>query len=48
MTDESGRWFRPLADHIERLVPNGGRVATFHTLSDAWLRAQDVTPDVGP
>jgi len=36
---------RPLADHIERLVPNGGRVATFHTLSDAWLRAQDVTPD---
>ena len=38
---------RPLADHIERLVPNGGRVATFHTLSDAWLRAQDVTPDYG-
>jgi len=38
---------RPLADHIERLVPNGGRVATFHMLSDAWLRAQDVTPDYG-
>lgn len=38
---------RPLADHIERLVPAGGRVATFHMLSDAWLRAQDVTPDYG-
>jgi len=36
---------RPLADHIERLVPAGGRVATFHMLSDAWMRAQDATPD---
>lgn len=36
---------RPLADHIERLVPAGGRVATFHMLADAWLRAQGVTPD---
>ncbi len=36
---------RPLADHIERMVPAGGRVATFHTLCDAWLRAQDLTPD---
>ena len=36
---------RPLADHIERLVPAGGRVATFHMLSDAYMRAQDVTPD---
>lgn len=38
---------RPLADHIERLAPAGGRVATFHTLCDAWLRAQDQTPDYG-
>jgi hypothetical protein len=36
---------RPLADHIERLAPAGGRVATFHMLSDAYMRAQGVTPD---
>ncbi len=36
---------RPLADHIERLMPPGGRVATFHMLSDAVLRAQGHTPD---
>lgn len=36
---------RPLADHIERLVPPGGRVSTFHMLCDAWMRAQGVTPD---
>jgi hypothetical protein len=36
---------RPLADHIERLVPAGGRVATFHMLSDAYMRARGVTPD---
>ncbi|MDB5952616.1 MAG: nuclease [Massilia sp.] len=36
---------RPLADHIERLVPAGGRVATFHMLGDAFLRAGGVTPD---
>jgi hypothetical protein len=36
---------RPLADHIERLVPTGGRVATFHMLGDAFLRAQGITPD---
>jgi hypothetical protein len=36
---------RPLADHIERLVPAGGRVATFHMLADAFMRAQGVTPD---
>jgi hypothetical protein len=36
---------RPLADHIERLVPAGGRVATFHMLGDAFLRAQGITPD---
>jgi hypothetical protein len=36
---------RPLADHIERLAPAGGRVATFHMLSDAYMRARGVTPD---
>ena len=36
---------RPLADHIDRLVPHGGRVATFHMLGDAFLRAQGITPD---
>ena len=36
---------RPLADHIERLVPHGGRVATFHMLGDAFMRARGVTPD---
>ncbi len=36
---------RPLADHIERLVPAGGRVATFHMLSDAFLRFQGQTPN---
>ena len=36
---------RPLADHIERLVPAGGRVATFHMLGDAFLRARGITPD---
>ncbi len=36
---------RPLADHIESLVPPGGRVATFHMLSDTFMRAQDVVPD---
>ncbi len=36
---------RPLADHIQRLVPSGGRVANFHELCDAWLRAQGKTPD---
>ena len=36
---------RPLADHIERLVPAGGRVATFHMLGDAFMRARGITPD---
>ena len=36
---------RPLADHIERLVPAGGRVATFHMLGDAFLRERGITPD---
>jgi hypothetical protein len=36
---------RPLADHIGRLVPAGGRVATFHMLGDAFVRAQGRVPD---
>ncbi|MBC7684099.1 MAG: ATP-binding domain-containing protein [Bdellovibrionales bacterium] len=36
---------RPLADHIQTLVPDGGRVATFHMLSDCFLRDQGHTPD---
>ena len=36
---------RPLADHIQRLVPAGGRVANFHMLGDAFMRAQGITPD---
>jgi hypothetical protein len=38
---------RPLADHIGQLVPEGGRVATFHMLADAFVRAQGVIPDYG-
>ncbi|USX22760.1 ATP-binding domain-containing protein [Oxalobacteraceae bacterium OTU3REALA1] len=38
---------RPLADHIERLVPPGGKVASFHMLSDAFMRAQDQVPEYG-
>ncbi|HWW70411.1 MAG TPA: ATP-binding domain-containing protein [Duganella sp.] len=38
---------RPLADHIERLVPPGGRVASFHMLSDAFMRARDQVPEYG-
>src|SRR5471030_294728 len=36
---------RPLADHIERLVPPGGKVASFHMLSDAYAREQGHTPN---
>ncbi|HEX7984145.1 MAG TPA: ATP-binding domain-containing protein [Duganella sp.] len=38
---------RPLADHIEQLVPPGGRVASFHMLSDAFMRARDQVPEYG-
>ncbi|MGB7481840.1 MAG: ATP-binding domain-containing protein [Burkholderiaceae bacterium] len=38
---------RPLADHIRRLMPEGGRVASFHLLCDAFVRAQGATPDYG-
>lgn len=36
---------RPLADHVQRLVPAGGRAVTFHMLCDAFARDQGVTPD---
>lgn len=36
---------RPLADHIERLVPPGGLVSNFHMLGDAFERARGVVPD---
>ena len=36
---------RPLADHIDSLVPAGGRVATFHMLADAFLRERGAAPD---
>jgi hypothetical protein len=36
---------RPLADHVQRLVPAAGRVASFHLLCDAFLREQGAPPD---
>ena len=36
---------RPLSDHIEKLVPAGGRVTSFHMLSDAFARSRGVTPN---
>ncbi len=36
---------RPLADHVQRLVPDGGRVANYHQLCDLFARATGVTPD---
>ena len=36
---------RPLADHIERLVPPGGLVSNFHMLGDAFQRARGIVPD---
>jgi hypothetical protein len=36
---------RPLADHIERLVPPGGLVSNFHMLGDAYQRARGIVPD---
>jgi hypothetical protein len=38
---------RPLADHVQRLAPEGGRVASFHHLCDALARACGMTPDYG-
>jgi len=36
---------RPLADHILTLVPDGGRVTSFHMLSDAFARERGDTPN---
>ncbi|MRX07281.1 nuclease [Pseudoduganella sp. FT25W] len=36
---------RPLADHIERLAPKGGKVTSFHMLSDAFARDRGDTPN---
>ncbi len=36
---------RPLADHVRKLVPDGGRVASFHQLCDAFARDTGHTPD---
>nr|WP_315253647.1 ATP-binding domain-containing protein [uncultured Duganella sp.] len=36
---------RPLADHIDSLVPPGGRVTSFHSLSDAFARQRGQIPN---
>ncbi len=36
---------RPLADHVNRLVPVGGRVASFHQLCDSFAREHGDSPD---
>ena len=36
---------RPLADHIARIAPPGGEVATYHQLGDRVCRAAGRTPD---
>lgn len=36
---------RPLADHFRTLVPEGGRVATFHILCDSFAREFGTVPD---
>lgn len=36
---------RPLADHVQRLVPPGGRVGTFHMLCDSFARESGMAPD---
>ncbi|MES2830613.1 MAG: ATP-binding domain-containing protein [Pseudomonadota bacterium] len=36
---------RPLADHFQQLVPEGGRVATFHVLCDSFAREHGTLPD---
>jgi hypothetical protein len=34
---------RPLADHLQNLMPPGGRVGTFHMFCDAYAREQGLT-----
>lgn len=36
---------RPLADHVRKLLPNGGRVCSFHQLCDVFARESGQTPD---
>lgn len=36
---------RPLADHLRALLPDGGRVASFHQLCDSFARAHGLQPD---
>jgi len=36
---------RPLADHVRRLLPAGGQVASFHQLCDSFARATGLQPD---
>lgn len=36
---------RPLADHVQRLLPAGGRVANFHQLCDLFARDTGLMPD---
>lgn len=36
---------RPLADHVQRLLPVGGRVASFHQLCDSFARDTGLIPD---
>lgn len=36
---------RPLADHVQRLVPAGGRVANYHQLCDLFARDTGLVPD---
>ncbi|GAC1408217.1 MAG: ATP-dependent helicase [Burkholderiaceae bacterium] len=36
---------RPLADHVQQLMPAGGRVATFHILCDLFARENGIVPD---
>lgn len=36
---------RPLADHVQALVPAGGRVGTFHMLCDSFARETGMAPD---
>lgn len=36
---------RPLADHIQTLAPAGGKVVSFHMLSDAYARENGQTPN---
>lgn len=36
---------RPLADHVSRIAPNGGEVATYHQLADRIMRERGKAPD---